>query len=75
MILRLLSDLHKVREIRLKVFPLERTVQPLSPLEPVLVIGILDTSWSNQGLKTFEELLCLCECEVACVLNYLCNGD
>ena len=68
-ILRLLSNLHKVREIRLKVFPLERAVQPLPPLEPVLVIGILDTSWSNQGLKTFEELLCSCECEVARVLN------
>ena len=84
--LRLLCNLHKVREIRLKVFSLECAVQPLPPLEPVLVISILDTSWSNQRLKTSEELLCVRECEMAHVLNQyamitymyikdLCNED
>ena len=50
-----LSNLHKVREVGLEVLSLQCMVQPLLPLQPVLIVGILDTSWTNQRLKLFVE--------------------
>jgi len=55
-----LSDLHKVRKVGLEVLSLDLVVQPLPPLQPVLVVGILDTSWTNQWLNYLEDFLYVC---------------
>lgn len=56
--LRYLGYGDKLREVRLQILALQCLVQTLLSLLPVLIVGILNATWSNQWLKPLEQQHC-----------------